>query len=137
MAKKLAPTGSRSVMSFINHLDEPTAERTEKINSIRYFCYKTDTPRKWQDDLNLTPPSGIYEKIIKDRCLYDSARQERLRSNNSYAVIKDGRYVRFRIKRVSREKVVIGTECIEGVCVFVQVKDAKYACAVLHPYYYW
>ncbi|KAJ8671757.1 hypothetical protein QAD02_003016 [Eretmocerus hayati] len=74
--------------------DRQIAKTIKKVLDTRYFGYKKRTPLQWIKSSKLSENCWVYGKMVRNRCLYNSARQSRSRRNNSFAITKDGKYVR-------------------------------------------
>ncbi|XP_071639002.1 uncharacterized protein [Temnothorax longispinosus] len=157
------------ISNFISYLDKKHAKTTFKISHARYFGTNYPTNVRWIQELGLSHESRVYHKIVKERCLYISSRKNRLRSNNSFALTKEGSFIRiidfiidplsrkeyticnvvntehiFDNNNTSMKKVIdipnallaIETNTIERVCVFIDINNAMYICAVPNLFFY-
>ena len=107
--------------------------------------------------------------MVKNRCLYRSAKRKSIRSNNSYAITKEELFIQLvnfivdeltvkeytirhelntkpvlnidslplrEIENISPNLIAVETNSIEKICVFIEVDDALYICAVPNLYFY-
>ena len=68
-----------------------------KITNITYFCEGEDIDgdEEFLHTLQLSPiHTKIYKKAVKEGCLYDTCLQDNDRSDNSFAVLNNGKFVR-------------------------------------------
>ncbi|KAJ8684086.1 hypothetical protein QAD02_019878 [Eretmocerus hayati] len=93
MKEEIISTGSR-VIDVVTSLERRTAKFTKKLSDIRYFGYPSEPSAYWAKELNLSRGCISYQKLVKDRCLYDTDKKVRARSNNAFAITKSGQCVR-------------------------------------------
>ncbi|XP_023315519.1 uncharacterized protein LOC111693857 [Trichogramma pretiosum] len=81
------------VSDYITHLQKKTSKLTYKFLNARYFGRNYKVATKWIQELNISNESRIYRKMVKDRCLFNSSKINRQRSDNSYAITHDGTFI--------------------------------------------
>lgn len=82
------------VLNYVSYLDKRHAKNTLKLSDARYFGKHYATEVKWIEELSLSQSARTYKKMVKQRCLYTSCENNRLRSDNSYAITVEGTYVK-------------------------------------------
>ncbi|KAL7288253.1 hypothetical protein TKK_0017593 [Trichogramma kaykai] len=81
------------VSDYITYLQKKTSKLTYKFLNARYFGRNYKVATKWIQELNISNESRIYRKMVKDRCLFNSSKTNRQRSDNSYAITHDGTFI--------------------------------------------
>ena len=102
-----------AIHRFISYLDNKKARSTLKLSHARYFGPYRQTKPRWIDQLQLSNQNRTYKKMVKDRCLYTSCKRKNLRSDNSFAVTKEGSFIRlieFIVDEGSRKEYVVCNE---------------------------
>ena len=92
---RVYPLASVSVRRYCTFTGISMAQKTLQFSEIRYFGPTSSVDRIWIEALNLTPDRAIsYNKIVKNGCLYSSSVKSNQRSNNSFAMLASGLYVK-------------------------------------------
>lgn len=124
LKKKVEPFASLKTITFCSDLKKSIVQNTEKISTVRYFGKSSSVHISVRESLQLSDLSYSYQKITKDGCLYLSSLKENKRSDNSFAKLKDGTYVRIIYFIVDRQKnkeytvcnKVVTTNAFENEC---------------------
>lgn len=91
--KSLVFAKSTKMVEFYNCLSSKNVKKTVKSCSLRYFgAPACVTDLRFKRELKLSDDVTIYKRMTKDLCLY-SCKSNR-RSDNSFAVMKNNRYVK-------------------------------------------
>ncbi|XP_051153467.1 uncharacterized protein LOC127276837 isoform X2 [Leptopilina boulardi] len=100
---RVDPFASSEVKNFCTQLSKLMIKTTEKLSTVRYFGKSSRVPSDLIDELRLSNVARSFQKITKDGCLYLTSLKKNKRSDNSFAILKDGTYVKIRSFIVDRE----------------------------------
>ena len=91
----LYPHASSVVIDYCETLSKKRIKRSRKLIRISYLGTEFYFPNELLLRLQMTPNSTVgYTRIIKDGCLYMSFKIENKRSNNSFAKLNNGTFIR-------------------------------------------
>lgn len=99
------------IQDFFMYLDEKRSINTVKLADARYFGSSKPTKNRWIRELHLSPASRTCKKIVKGRSLFNSFKSRRIRSDNSFAVTRNGDYVRILEFIIDEEELLEYTLC--------------------------
>ncbi|KAL7307666.1 hypothetical protein TKK_0000349 [Trichogramma kaykai] len=94
--EKILPLVSNTTVRSCQNILAPKIQNMYSMSDILYFGKSTYISSSYQQDHNLSEDAKEYKKIIKDMCLYESYEKFKVRSNNSYAMLKDGTFIRIK-----------------------------------------
>ena len=122
------PFCSFSVKNYYNTIGTTTAKNTLQTNHVRYFGSASRVNASWVEKLNLPEESSSFKKIVKNGCLYMSSVKNNKRSDNSYAQLQNGLYVKINHFIVHLETVteytivqkVLTTNAYSNACGMLQ-----------------
>ena len=81
-------------IDFANYLETRNTQRTRTIGNIRYFGKDITPNTRLIQQLALSrEKTRAYKKISKDRCIFASPSKKNARTDNSYAVTVDVKYI--------------------------------------------
>lgn len=85
-----------SLQSYVDHLDQKSNLRASavKIKSECFFGSNTSVSSRWRMKLQLSQKSQCFTSMVKSKCLYESYDENLLRSDNSHAILEDGKFIR-------------------------------------------
>lgn len=111
LTNSIFPMSSPRVQMYCSRLQSRNTQKTSKINSCRYFGAPRKPNPNWVQKLGLTSEALSYKKMVKDKCLYSPNVQHNNRSNNSFAELQNGRFVKLREfiidEKLEREYAVV------------------------------
>ena len=90
------PFCSFSVENYCSKIGTTTATNTFQTNHVRYFGSASKLNASWVEKLNIPEESSCFKKIVKSGCLYMSSEKNNKRSDNSYAYLQNGLYVKIK-----------------------------------------
>ncbi|KAJ8671016.1 hypothetical protein QAD02_002275 [Eretmocerus hayati] len=82
------------ITDFVNYLEYSGAKNTSKLRDERYFGRYTKLSRRKRTEMQLSQNARVYVKMVKNGCLYRSMNNRSVRSDDSYAQLDDGNYIR-------------------------------------------
>lgn len=94
LKKRVEPSASFVCNNFCSEISRPMVQKTEKNLTARYFGKSSCIPFSLADSLHISNISRCFKKMVKDGCFYLTSVIENKRSDNSFAKLKDGTYVR-------------------------------------------
>lgn len=94
LTNHILPESSPRVKKYCSNLVNRNTQKTCKVNSGRYFGTPKIAKEAWVQKLQLSPQAVSYKRLVKDKCVYSSITRQNERSNNSYAQLSDGSFVK-------------------------------------------
>ena len=92
---RVFPFSSASVRTYCTFTGSAMVQKTLLLSQIRYFGPMSKVNAIWIEALRLTPDRAVsYKKIVKNCCLYSSCKKNNQRSDNSFAQLSSGQYVK-------------------------------------------
>ena len=85
---------SAAVTFFCDDVISAKVRNTFQITNLTYFGEYEYVDSNTINSFHLSEDTKCYKKMVKDRCLYESFTKYKLRSNNSFALLKDGQFIR-------------------------------------------
>ncbi|XP_043480061.1 uncharacterized protein LOC122509849 [Leptopilina heterotoma] len=122
----ILPKSSARVKKYCFNLENKSTQKTCKITSSRYFGSPKAANINWINKLQLTSKAVSYKKMVKSKCLFSVNVEKNNHSDNSYAELIDGSFVKI--------KQFIVDEQLEKEFAIVQVFVTENACQNLYPY---
>ena len=92
--EKMYNDASDLVQIFCDEILNIKAKNTYKLSTITYFGKGCRSSDHFFNNLELPETSLIFDKMIKNKCLYETSLKPQRRTNNSIAQIKDNTYIR-------------------------------------------
>lgn len=92
--KLISPQVQPEVQSLCTQLGTSMTKHTTKLNNARYFGMSSKIKPSWIQKFNLSERARSYKKMVKNGCLYSSSIKNNLRSDNTFAKVLDGSYIR-------------------------------------------
>lgn len=97
LRSKILPFSSPRIKELYLNLSGNITKKTYKLNTIRYFGSAKKLEDTVINQLNLSRQTVSYKKIVKDKCIYSIIRSKMERSDNSYAEMKDGSFIKIKL----------------------------------------
>ena len=94
LKKRIFANASSDVQHFCTQLGTSMLENTMKLSNSRYFGISSNVNVVWAENLNLSHRARSYKKLVKAGCLYVSSTKYNKRSDNAFAKLNNGSYVR-------------------------------------------
>ena len=112
---------SLTVKQFLLQIGTTIVQKTFEISEHRYFGPNSNFNQSWIGRLQLSSGKTLsYNKLIKNRCLYMSSKKTNNRSNNTFAQLRDGTYVKlnyFIVDSDNKKEYTI-VHCVHTIDVF-------------------
>ncbi|KAJ8685441.1 hypothetical protein QAD02_021234 [Eretmocerus hayati] len=93
LRRHVAAMEQSSVNDYVNYLEYSGAKKTSKLDNERYFGSYRKPSQSERARMELTQNARIYKKMVRGGCLYRGLSQRSVRSDDSYAQLKDGSYI--------------------------------------------
>lgn len=94
MQEKIYLNVSDTVKLYCDEILSAKIRSTSKISTITYFGNASTPTDNIVNNLQISEHSQVFLKIVKDGCVYVSYLKSTQRINNSFAQLKDKRYIR-------------------------------------------
>ncbi|XP_051157956.1 uncharacterized protein LOC127279572 [Leptopilina boulardi] len=94
LKENLYPNCSFKVKDYYNHIGTVHVKKSLQMNDIRYFGSACSVKEQWINSLCISENAVSYKKIVKNSCLYMSAEKSNERSDNTFAILHSGIYVK-------------------------------------------
>lgn len=104
LSNHILSNSSPKIQKYCFDLVNRNTKKTCKLQSARYFGAPKVAKENWIQKLKLTNAAVCYNRMVKDKCLYSSTVKQNERSNNSYAQLSNGSFVKI-INFIVDEKV--------------------------------
>lgn len=91
---RIYPHSSYTVKEFYNKIGTTMVQKTIQTFVARYFGSGLSVPEKWSEILSLSDRALTFHKMVKDGCLFMSAKQINKRTDNTFAQLNDFSYVK-------------------------------------------
>ncbi|KAL7296458.1 hypothetical protein TKK_0010464 [Trichogramma kaykai] len=99
------------ILEYVDYLENRESIKTNKTDTCRYFEKADHAPMNWRRELDLSDTALIYKKMVKNNCLYRASNDNQHRSNNSYALLTNNKFVKIHYFIVDRAKNIEYTIC--------------------------
>lgn len=90
----ILPNSLPQVQHYCSNLTNKNTQKCCKVDLARYFGTPKLTKINWIQKLQLSCESVSFKRMVKDKCLYSSIVRKNERSNNSYAQLNNGLFVK-------------------------------------------
>lgn len=94
LKKHLEKENFSRAIDFCYSLENRCTNKTYKVGNHRYFGVELEFDDALTEPLNLSNDSTrVYERLVKERCLFQSSNKTNARSSNSFAQLADSRFI--------------------------------------------
>ncbi|KAL7286987.1 hypothetical protein TKK_0018785 [Trichogramma kaykai] len=121
LEKKVSRVANDDVLNFCNNTLSSKVHNAYKSEICTYFGKGDYFDSQLFPSENLSDNTLKYNKMVEDRCIFESGHKVKKRSDNSYALLDDGRYVKidgFVVDHSSGNELTI--------CQLIKVKSSKF-----------
>lgn len=105
------PASFARVKAYCMSLKKKRTQKSCKINSARYFGVPSIAEQRWIEELGLSNEVVCYRTMVMDKCLYTTTVKRNAPSNNTFAELKDGTFIKifqFIVDEYRAEEYVMG-----------------------------
>ncbi|KAJ8668721.1 hypothetical protein QAD02_011348 [Eretmocerus hayati] len=81
------------VADYVHYLEYRHAQQTCKLTNARFLGWSSSVSEDLVNRLGFTMESRLFGKMVKGGCLYTSKRTRLMRSDNSYAMLSNGKCI--------------------------------------------
>ena len=110
LQKKVYQDADEVVKLYCDEILNMKVFNSYKPSKITYFGKGCRRTQYLVTNLDLPESSQVFDKMVKDGCLYESCLKLKHRSNNSFARLQDGTYIKmlgFIVNNETREELTI------------------------------
>lgn len=94
LEKKVYPTACEIVRNYCITIRKTPVQKSYKLINITYFGKEKKISIEQANQFGVSDDSRVYYRMVKDGCLYASCLRPNLRSDNSFALLKDNRRIK-------------------------------------------